>query len=140
MTTVTVMVGDEVVETLKVNAADVETADVAGVAVAPAVSFVTKGSFGRTVEKVAHDSTGRNVATGELRLTVSMRNRNNGMVRFTCDLWKLPHDLNSGALTLLRNYWRLLNKATPMKTQTRMERHFGRTFIQFDTMAEQASD
>ncbi len=142
MLTVTMRVGDELLETLTVNAADVETADCgrAGVPVAPTVEFVTKWCGERRPEKVAYDATGRNAVSGKLTLGVSVRNRNNAMVRFDCDLWRLPFDFHPDALSLLEGYWDLLNLATPERVRARMEWHFSQTFIQFDVLEEQAGD
>jgi hypothetical protein len=110
------------------------------VAQAPAVEFITKRSYGRTVERAAHDRTGRDADTGNVRLAIAIRCRNSGMVRFDGDLWRLPYDLSPDAILLLGAYWDLLNEATPKNVHARMNRHFSRNTIIFDATAEQADD
>ena len=107
---------------------------------APTLQFVGNWRLGRPPEQLARDGTGRDITTGELRLTITIRHRNNGLVRFTCDLWKLPHDLSPDALARLRNYWELEHRAIPERVRARMERHFSRTHFVFDTTQEQAGD
>ncbi len=138
--TVTVMAGDTVVETIACASEVVAQAGPRSVLDAPKVEFVSKWHLGRPPEQVARDGTGLDRATGELRLTVSMRNLNNRMVRFDCDLWRLPFDFHPDALALLEGYWDLLNLATPERVRARMERHFSRTFLQVDVIGEQAND
>ena len=118
----------------------VETIGNRSVAQAPAVEFITKRSSGRTVEREAHDRTGRDADTGNVRLAIAIRCRNNGMVRFDGDLWRLPYDLSPDAILLLGAFWDLLNKATPKNERARMNRHFTRNTIIFDATAEQADD
>jgi hypothetical protein len=107
---------------------------------APAVEFVTKRSSGRTVERAAHDATGRDAETGKVRLAIAARYRINCMVRFDGDLWRLPYDLHPRAILLLESYWDLLNQATPKNVRARMNRHFSRTTIIFDATAKQVDD
>jgi len=110
------------------------------VAQAPAVEFISKRSSGRTVERAAHDRTGRDADTGTVRLAIAIRRRNNGMVRFDGDLWRLPYDLSPDAILLLGAYWDLLDEATPKNERARMNRHFSRNTIIFDATTEQADD
>ena len=110
------------------------------VAQAPAVEFITKRSSGRTVEREAHDRTGRDADTGNLRLAIAIRRRNSGMVRFDGDLWRLPYDLSPGAILLFETYWDLLNERMARNVRSRMQRHFSRNTIIFDATKEQADD
>ena len=104
------------------------------------VKFISERRYGWTQEQLARASTGRNRATGELHLGVSMRNRNNGTVRFEADLWKIDLDFHPDAASLLRDRWQRENAAMPRRIQNRMQRHFSRTFLQFDVRREQKDD
>jgi hypothetical protein len=118
----------------------VETIANRSVAQAPAVEFVTKRSSGRTVERAAHDRTGRDADTGNVRLAIAIRCRNNGLVRFDADLFKLDCDLGQEAITRLWGHWEFVNTKTPKQVRSRMEQHFSRNTIIFDATADQADD
>lgn len=107
---------------------------------APTVEFITERRYGWTQEQLAHALTGRNVASGKLRLSVAVRNRHNGMVRFDADLFKLDYDLSLDAIARLYRHWHDLNAAysLPKKVLRRMDCHFSKTTIIFDATTEQA--
>jgi hypothetical protein len=106
---------------------------------APLVEFITERRYGWTQEQLAHASTGRNVATGKLRLSVAVRNRHNGIVRFDADLFKLDYNLSQDAIRRLYCHWHDPNPdySLPKKTLRRMDCHFSLTTIIFDATAQQ---
>lgn len=90
--------------------------------------------------EIARHSTGRDRSTGRLALGVAVTNRHNGTVRFEADLWKIDLDFHPDAASLLTDRWQRENAAMPRRIQNRMQRHFSRTFLQFDAMREQTDD
>ena len=87
---------------------------------------------------IARLRTGHDRESGRRTLGVGLRNRSNGTTtRFEMDLWRLGYDLSDRAQKLVRDYWQHQNRDTPAHVQKHMERHFSRTFLQFDAMREQ---
>ena len=87
-------------------------------------------------------STGRKRTTGELTLGVGVHRRQNGLVRFDADLFKLDYNLSQDAIRRLYRYWHDLNMhySLPKKILRRMECHFSKTTIIFDATAQQVND
>ena len=105
-----------------------------GLVSTPAVEFIATRQHSLSPEQVAHRRTGRNTKTGELVLGVSVRRHHSGLIRIQADLIRLSQGLTSDAIEQLQHYW---HQCTPTEMQARMKRHFGRTYVCFDTLEGQ---
>lgn len=129
--TVACVVADEAVETIALDGGNTLT-----------VEFITERRHGWKQEHLAHASTGRNVETGKLRLSIAVRRKRNGLVRFDGDLFKLDYDLSESAITRLYRHWHDLNAdhSLPKRILRGMNCQFGKTTIIFDAAAEQVEE
>jgi hypothetical protein len=134
------IVCDEAVETIAVGSRNVPKPR--SPLTVPTVEFITERRNGWKQEHLAHLSTGRNIETGKRTLAVGVRRRHNGLVRFEADLFKLDYNLSQDAIARLYRHWHDLNEeySLPRNVLRRMECHFSKTAIIFDTTAQQADD
>lgn len=102
------------------------------------VKFISEGRRSATA---AFYATERNRDSGEMTVCVGLRNRHNGLIEVSFDLWRLDSDLSPETINRLEQQWLSLCASLPHSVQRKIGyASFGRCSSSLHIPIEQAED